>query len=78
MIVAKVEIWDKGDPDKAEPLGIILIANVGQVPGSDPDHCEYQVELQDARVARRTGRRITHWRRRGWKTLLKRAVEEVL
>lgn len=78
MLVVKVELWPGGDASQAEPLGLVLIANTGPVGDEDPDHCNYQVQVQDARSTRLTGRRITHWRRRGWKVLVRKAVEAAL
>ena len=87
MIVVKVELWPGGDAMRSEALGVIAIANKGvpergdvsipHFPG-DQDYHVYQVELQDVRRGTTRGRRIGHWRRRGWRVLVKRAIEEVL
>lgn len=78
MIVCRVELWNHGDPNDVEPLGIVLIANNGPVEGSDADLYGYQVQLQEAFNTKRVNRRVTHWRRRGWKVLVRKAMEAVL
>jgi hypothetical protein len=79
VIVVKVETWKYGDPNQMELRGVICIANKGRVmPGvfpldDDPDHCDYEVELQSPDGTKRRVR-IDHWRRHGWVTLVAKAL----
>lgn len=83
MIVVKVEMWPGGDAEKAEPLGVLMIENTGKLVGSplfdepaEPDHFYYNTEVHDYKRNRRPERqRITHYRRRGWQALVRKAVE---
>ena len=88
MIVLKVELWPLGDAAAAESLGVLLIKNVGQEPipyldpngqrYADPDVDQYAYELElQADGGRRRGH-LFHHRRRGWKTLVRNAVMEML
>lgn len=74
MLVIKVELWPHEDATDAKPLGIIAIRGTGSVGAMDADLHGYQVELQrdNGWVS---GRRVTHWRRRGWLRLVKLALE---
>jgi len=81
MIVVKVELWPHGDAEKAEPLGVLAIRNTGDHAGGtgvDPDHYYYELSFQDGKATRPFYARIMHYRRRGWKVLVRRAVEELM
>jgi hypothetical protein len=77
VLVVKVEVWPGGDPAKAEPLDVLLITNTGKHPETikaqeTPDLFEYMVTWQSNHHRRA---RVFHWRRRGWKKLVVRALE---
>ncbi len=78
MLVVKFEVWKYGDPEQVIPLGVMLIKNAGFSAGADPDEFVYDVEFRgdDYVVAKRT--RLHHWRRRGWKVLVRKAVEAMM
>lgn len=78
MIVCKFELWPGGDAERAEPLGLLLVANDGQVENGDPDQFMYNLQFQEPRSAKVWRGRVKHWRRRGWRVLVRRAVEEML
>jgi hypothetical protein len=74
MLVVKVETWKYGDPNQMDLRGVICIANKGvRLTGDDPDHCDYEVELQSPDGAKRRVF-IDHWRRHGWVTLVAKAL----
>ena len=75
MIVVKVELWPHGDAEKAEPLGVVAVANQGSA-GKDSDLFRYDVQLQRSKGAPIRGH-FTHWRRRGWLHLVRLALEAV-
>jgi hypothetical protein len=77
VIVVKVEMWPGGDAEKAEPLGIVAIANRGHV-GEDSDLCKYDVQMHRPRTDRKPVLgHFTHWRRRGWVRCVRLALEAV-
>ena len=84
MLVIKCEIWPDGNAERAMVLGVIAVKNVGKEGlAEDSDQFRYDVELQQfqtgtTKIAPRVRRaRVAHWRRRGWLTLVRKAVEAV-
>ena len=86
MIVVKIEKWPDGDAEKAESLGVVCIANRGQVtnpPSTLPDAPKdfnadlynYSVEVQDTKHRGGTIFRIQHFRRKGWLPLVAQALD---
>lgn len=81
MLVVKVELWPLGDAEAAEPLGVVAIMNTGptklaETNPSDSDERNYVVELQPRDGYTRRAK-VRHYRRRGWLTLVRRALEEL-
>lgn len=76
MIVCKVERWPDGQPEYAEVLGVLAIKNLGKVGlMPDSDQYDYAVTLQGSGHNRNTV--VSHWTRRGWKTLVRKAFAAV-
>lgn len=68
MLVVHAEVWPHGDYEKRYPLGVVLVANDGHVPGYDQDLYEYRVQLQGSENPQEL--RVWHHRDRGWLRLV--------